>query len=1048
MSLNLHKRSDGQPLTHEDVDENWSQIEAALIGRVTPQMFGAVGNGIADDTQAIRDAHATGLPVWYPAGQYALTLSGTPIELLASVDGDNAEIIAVGDGSGDNRVFAITNSTRKIVIGKGITIDGNYDGVGTAGEQDHLVFIRGSENVEVYATLKNAYGDNIYIGSYNDDTESRNIIVDAVLENPRRCNVAVVCCDGAILKGRYSKTIDYVSSIDMEPNTGAVFDFVRNIKIDLEEIDAPVGIIATANNGINNIGCSVRIGRARCKYLFDIGTTALMKDMVIDGVGEFRAWDSTRGKFGQFHTVDGLTIRDVRDIGGCTNDSFNRWDFTNCTRLHIDDVYVDGGGIRQGPRITGCSDVLLGPGCRFVDLDDGGSTTATGGIELSNVTRLTTYANIECDSPCYLIKTGGLFTSRFLGGVLNSAISGIRNDQASSTYEIGLGVIFAGAMATAEHNSATGTVFIRHRPNKISADKGDAAATLLAGRDERTQIWNTPLTADRAVTLSTNAPANGSEFHIIRTFLATGAFQLNVGTGPLIALGPGDWCKVAINGSAWILTEFGTLSGDDIITVLAGGNLASALALSPNINLGSGLITTSATLVYPTSTPYGGGKMLGKGGELSTAFAARADESRSQVAWSGVDGGTLMELDGQLGLLFEQISFLGKPSSGATDRAGIGHHWKMSGGFGSGESTYLMCTFQHFDTAIKFGVSQGDGTCAGMHFIKCTAQNVDVFMNVENDQGLNYILDHCSFNSVDRVIYCERGGNIDMRNGNLATCGATNWCIELAALAGNLWCNTFRNVRIEQNTKRFLKMVGSAEVVIDGFTEAQADQNVTMFDQTGGKLTVKNGYFVTHDSTNPTFKITNHGGGSPGVLTFENCHFATETFILTEWVNRVTQTAPAIVTFKGCTYGANFKALPDFCTSLEWGTVTTMGQTVGATQVIPTIMAISRNHTTVCKLAVDFAQTIETQILATDGSGVVQYAGRRLTTVINDSGTSTLIDDQVIGTDYNPLAIGTPPAVSVSDGFDCIEVTCTGKSANTLNWTVSHRSVARNQIAA
>lgn len=476
MVLNLHKRYEGAaPLTHAQIDENWDDLEDAVdwlsATVVTPQMHGAVGDGVADDTAAVRAAHATGQFVWYPAvsGYYNLaSLAGVPIELTSSCDGDNVEIRAPSTGNGNNRVFGVTNSTRPITIGRGLTINGSYNGSGTSGEQDHLVYIRGSRNVSVFATLKNAYGDNVYIGNYTDSVVSGNILVDAVLENPRRCNVAVVCCDGAVLKGRYSKTVDYVSSIDMEPNTGAAFDYVRNIKIDLEEIDAPVGIIATANNGTNNIGCTVRVGRARCKYLFDIGTTALMKDMVIEGVGEFREWDSTRGKFGQFHTVDGLTIRDVRDIGACTNDSFNRWDFTNCTRVHIDDVYVNGGGIRQGPRITGCSDVLLGPGCRFVDLDDGGSTTATGGIELSNVTRLTTYANIECDSPCYLIKTGGLFTSRFLGGVLNSAISGIRNDQASSTYEIGLGVQSAGAMASGFHNPASGTVFRWEKHGPVS----------------------------------------------------------------------------------------------------------------------------------------------------------------------------------------------------------------------------------------------------------------------------------------------------------------------------------------------------------------------------------------------------------------------------------------------------------------------------------------------------------------------------------------------------------------------------------------------------
>lgn len=93
----------------------------------------------------------------------------------------------------------------------------------------------------------------------------------------------------------------------------------------------------------------------------------------------------------------------------------------------------------------------------------------------------------------------------------------------------------------------------------VSADKGNAAATLTAGTDETTQRWNTVLTADRAVTLSTTGVWNGAKFRIVRTAAATGAFNLNVGTGPLKALVAGTWCDVEYNGSAWMLTAYGAL---------------------------------------------------------------------------------------------------------------------------------------------------------------------------------------------------------------------------------------------------------------------------------------------------------------------------------------------------------------------------------------------------------------------------------------------------------------------------------------------------------
>lgn len=94
----------------------------------------------------------------------------------------------------------------------------------------------------------------------------------------------------------------------------------------------------------------------------------------------------------------------------------------------------------------------------------------------------------------------------------------------------------------------------------VAADNGDAAATLTPGTSLSTQIWATAITADRAVTLSATGAYNGAKFRIVRAATATGAFNLNVGTGPLKAMGTaGSFCDVEYNGSAWVLTAYGTL---------------------------------------------------------------------------------------------------------------------------------------------------------------------------------------------------------------------------------------------------------------------------------------------------------------------------------------------------------------------------------------------------------------------------------------------------------------------------------------------------------
>ncbi|MER9791298.1 hypothetical protein [Mesorhizobium sp. M0213] len=484
------------------------------------------------------------------------------------------------------------------------------------------------------------------------------------------------------------------------------------------------------------------------------------------------------------------------------------------------------------------------------------------------------------------------------------------------------------------------------------------------------------------------------------------------------------------DGAWWELAE-------EVITPnMVGGDLASVIAIGPNGFVPAGTVLVDKTIAYPTLTPYGGGALRGQGMETSNAFSPRAASSKSTIAWNGTSGGTLMELDGQLGLLFEQLSFVGKPSLRAPSRAGICHHWlQTTKAFGSGESLYVECSFQHFGTAIKFANNRGDATCAGMHFLKCVVQNLDTFIHVMNDQGLNYVLDHVSCNFIDRVALFERGGNLDMRNGNLAGCGTINWCFELAAIGSNLYVNSFRNVRIEQGTKRLLKMTGSGSVVFDGLTEAQPNQSVTMFEQIGGILTVRNAHLTTNGAANPTFVVRNQDGGSPGILFLENVHFAENTFVLTDWVSRPSTSASSIVVMKNCTHGTNFQPIPNFSTHLAYGKPRTCAQTTTNSSKPLTIEGEARGLHTVVQLPTDTLTTINIVIEGVDSARKIVFSGARRAVCLNSSFVCTLVSLQIIGTDYNPFAMEAPPQVLVSQHLNGIEVTVTGLRETLINWT-------------
>ena len=89
---------------------------------------------------------------------------------------------------------------------------------------------------------------------------------------------------------------------------------------------------------------------------------------------------------------------------------------------------------------------------------------------------------------------------------------------------------------------------------------GNNNLTLTSGVSAKVVIYDTAITTTRTVALSTTNAAKGDVFRIVRTANCTGAFNINVGTGPLKSLtAAGQWCDVTYDGSAWYLTAAGSL---------------------------------------------------------------------------------------------------------------------------------------------------------------------------------------------------------------------------------------------------------------------------------------------------------------------------------------------------------------------------------------------------------------------------------------------------------------------------------------------------------
>jgi hypothetical protein len=93
----------------------------------------------------------------------------------------------------------------------------------------------------------------------------------------------------------------------------------------------------------------------------------------------------------------------------------------------------------------------------------------------------------------------------------------------------------------------------------VFGDQGDVSQTLTAGGGSfSVNIWASPLTANRTVTLSTVGVWSGAKFRITRLASSTGAFNLVIGsTGKNLTTG--QWCDVEYQGLEWAVTAFGSL---------------------------------------------------------------------------------------------------------------------------------------------------------------------------------------------------------------------------------------------------------------------------------------------------------------------------------------------------------------------------------------------------------------------------------------------------------------------------------------------------------
>jgi len=91
----------------------------------------------------------------------------------------------------------------------------------------------------------------------------------------------------------------------------------------------------------------------------------------------------------------------------------------------------------------------------------------------------------------------------------------------------------------------------------INNDVGDTDTALLPDSSKYTQIYTTPITANRVVTLSTVGAINTSAFRIAQ--VASVAFTIDVGGLRFIPANTPAVVDVQFDGNAWVAVDYGIL---------------------------------------------------------------------------------------------------------------------------------------------------------------------------------------------------------------------------------------------------------------------------------------------------------------------------------------------------------------------------------------------------------------------------------------------------------------------------------------------------------